>query len=386
MPRGPANFRYIYSGIALQMGSGRVSLYWRTATPWRRNASFSGELDRPIFATMISGLRSNITKLGLTPLYRAPCDRPSAEYLEVLIRWTVRFVLPGVSIFKRYPNSKFLNEVLKSHAIFELRSRLDALYANIAGHEDEHFGSQFDCDPQSRIWEMMVATILKDAGLAFTGKGVGPDFNVTVPNRRIWVEAVCPTKGAASHPDSVPDFSFDEISVVPENQLRLRICSALEAKRKKFEDYRTSGVVSEQDCCVIAVSSSKMDGRGSMHPSLGMRAAFGYSNPYMVFDAKSSGVVAEGLSYEPNITKTSSKAISSAVLTQPMYSPISAILYSDASVHSLGFDLFAESELILNPNANNPLPQGLLNIDEFRTSISDDGRVVNSVRFKRKSA
>ena len=60
-----------------------------------------------------------------------------------------------MSLYEKYPNSKFLKETFKSS--LGLPEILEDLFSYLDGLEDSHFGSQLDHDCEARIWEMMVA-------------------------------------------------------------------------------------------------------------------------------------------------------------------------------------------------------------------------------------
>ena len=201
----------------------------------------------------------------------------------------------------------------------------------------------------------------KAGGYEPTSADRGPDFFVEKDRKRVFIEAVCPGPGEEGNPNSVPPIVYGApiAQEVPVPQIVLRIRSALEEKKQKYRHYIEQGIVSVSDCCVIAVSSSKLSPRAKLWPPAIMRATHGVGNRYVVFD-QGEGVVGEGIESCESIPKVNGQEIDTRFFLSEDNSFISAVLYSDCSFFSLVFDLFDESMIIHNPKSRVTLPQGFI--------------------------
>src|SRR5262249_44935862 len=154
------------------------------------------------------------------------------------------------------------------------------LFRFLDGLEDRHFEQQLDRDPHARLWEMMLAMVLKSEGYELKSTNHGPDFVIETDSKRVFIEAVCPGSGDESNPNSVPPIVHGApiAQEVPVPQIVLRIRSALEDKKRKYKNYIDQGIVSSDDHCVIALSSSKLSPRAKLWPPTIMRATHGLGN------------------------------------------------------------------------------------------------------------
>jgi hypothetical protein len=289
-----------------------------------------------------------------------------------------------MNIFEKYPNSIFLKELPEDSDFFPLRERIVEHFRFLDGLEDPHFEQELDRDVNARLWEMMVAKILKFEGYEPKSTDYGPDFVVEKDGKRIFVEAICPGSGDERNPNSVPPIVYGApiAQEVPVAQIVLRIRSALEEKKRKYTQYLEEGIVSASDVCIIAVSSSKLSQRANLWPPAIMRATHGLGNRYVVF-GQGEGVVGEGIESCESIPKVNGKEIDTRFFLSEDNSLISAVLYSDCSFFSLVFDLFDESIIIHNPKARVPLPQGFFKrINEIWTICCQDGSEWRAYRIK----
>ena len=290
-----------------------------------------------------------------------------------------------MNIFEKYPSSTFLQGLPNDSNFFPLRERIVELFRFLDGLEDPHFGQELDRDAHARLWEMMLAKILKSEGQEIISAAHGPDFVIERDGKRIFIEAICPGPGDEGNPNSVPPIVYGApiAQDVPVPQIVLRIRSALEDKKRKYKEYIEQGIVSSDDCCVIAVSSSKLSPRAKLWPPIILRATHGLGNPYVVF-SRGEGAVEEGIQECRSLPKVDGQEIDMTFFLSSGNSLISAVLYSDCSFFSLGFDLFGESMLIHNPNADAPLRPGFLEkIAEIWTICCDGDSRWRAYRINR---
>ncbi|MGB4781774.1 hypothetical protein [Candidatus Methylomirabilis sp.] len=289
-----------------------------------------------------------------------------------------------MNIFEKYPNSTFLKGLPDDSDFFPLRERIVELFSFLDGLEDQHFEQQLDQDAQARLWEMMLAKILKSEGYELKSTDHGPDFVIETDGKRVFIEAVCPGPGDEGNPNSVPPIVYGApiAQDVPVPQIVLRIRSALEGKKQKYKHYVEQGIVSVSDCCVIAVSSSKLSPRAKLWPPTIMRATHGLGNPYVIF-GKDEGAVGEGIESCESIPKVNGQDIDTRFFLSEENALISAVLYSDCSFFSLVFDLFDESMILHNPKAFVLLPQGFIKrIKEIWTICCQNGSEWRAYRIK----
>lgn len=267
-----------------------------------------------------------------------------------------------MSIFEKYPNSRFLRDLPADSDLFPIRGRIADLFQYLDGLEDPHFGRELDREPYARLWEMMLAKMLKTEALQPTSATRGPDFVLVHRGQRVFIEAICPGSGDDDNPNSVPPLIHGAAIAqdIPITQIVLRICSALEEKKRKFARYLEQGVISQDDVTIIAISSSRIGVRASgLWPPAIMRATHGMGNPYVIFD-KDEGVVDEGIGSRERVPKVSGHEIKTTFLLSDSNNAVSGVLYSECSVFSLVFDLWGRSMLVHNPNARVCLRPGLL--------------------------
>lgn len=280
-----------------------------------------------------------------------------------------------MDIFEKYPNSIFLKGLPEDSDFFPLRERIGELFRFLDGLEDPHFEQGLDQDPHARLWEMMLAKILKSEGYKPTSADHGPDFVVEKDGKRVFIEAICPGPGDEGNPNSVLPIVLGALIAqdVPVAQIVLRICNALDEKKRIYAQYLAQGIVSESDICIIAVNLSKIGRDPGSWPPVIMRATHGLGSPYVIF-GQGEGVVGEGIASCKSIPKVNGAEIDTSFFLSEDNSLISAVLYSGCSCFSFPFDLFAESTLTHNPKARMPLPLGFIKrIEDIWTICSHDG-------------
>jgi hypothetical protein len=105
---------------------------------------------------------------------------------------------------------------------------------------------------------MYLACALSEIGFAVRREKDGPDFWIEDGKGRIWIEAIAPEPGDSAKPDCVPEPPINQVSNTPVRQIVLRLTSAIHDKQQKFTQYRASGLIGENDRCVIALCAAKL--------------------------------------------------------------------------------------------------------------------------------
>ena len=103
-----------------------------------------------------------------------------------------------------------------------------------------------------RTWEMLLARQLHLEGHTLIPTDGGPDIRFELDGKTVWVEAVAPEpKGLP------PDWlnpSLTGVVSFPHEAILLRWATALDAKWKKYGEYRKKGMVTASDAYVIAIN------------------------------------------------------------------------------------------------------------------------------------
>lgn len=277
-----------------------------------------------------------------------------------------------MTLLERYPNSVFVKRLYAGEDALGSRSRIEQLFSALEGLEDSHFGTELDRDPYSRLWEMLVASLLRASGHNPSSADEGPDFICHWRYRRVVVEAICPGPGDLRAPDSVPELKYGTrtAQLIPIDALVLRIAAAVRDKQKQIALHRERGLIRDDDCVVIAVSSAKLHRGTGIWPCLGVRALLGYGSPYAIFSRDDSGPVREGIEGCLEVMKLNGASVSTATFPLARTPGISAVIYSDACPLSVPFDPTNQSWLIHNPTCDVPLQRGFLGLREVWTFIS----------------
>jgi hypothetical protein len=197
-----------------------------------------------------------------------------------------------------------------------------------------------------------------------------PDFCVMYQERAIWIEAVCPSPAGipASYlqPPRRGEITFKPVL---STELLLRFTSVLTDKRKKLTAYMRSGVISENDCTVVAINSCRLydwrpDDVGHSGFPLAVEAVFpvGPLTYPISVDGRPDGEPTNVPRYE--ITKPDSdSSVPTDNFLNPDYAVVSTIL---ACYHKYTVSRTGNTSLTLvhNPLAVNRLPRGVFGAEK----------------------
>lgn len=186
------------------------------------------------------------------------------------------------------------------------------------------------------------------------------------------MEAVAP--GPGNGEDRVEEPEIGVGTEVPTDKILLRFTNALNEKRKRYIAAQMKGIVSDQDCYVLAINS-----RGIPHAPYGntlpffVQALLPIGHPNMVIDRATGEVIDSYYALRETITKTKGSPVSTAAFLDPEYAFISAVLHSGVdSVNrpeALGEDFF----VLHNPTARHPLEMSVLSW--CRQYVYNDGEL-----------
>lgn len=249
-----------------------------------------------------------------------------------------------------------------------LRQSVSCMWKKFKPLAGPNFMSDFPRQPDQRYWEMYLGSYLLDQGLEVTSKSEGPDFRITRGDKIIWVEAVTASLGQEGTPDRVPEIiplsEGGGVQAVPRDKMIIRYRQSLDVKEKKYREYVNDGTVSTDDIKVIAVSRGELRRAGSDGDRLPyiVSAVFPAGQEFITFDRETGNVVGGGRHFQPTIAKANGKPVETLFFTDPDHADISAVIYSSSDIGNIPRQHGADLIVIHNPLANNPLPQGALNI------------------------
>ena len=219
----------------------------------------------------------------------------------------------------------------------------------------------------SYLWEAMLYRHLISMGYelrnSVTAAGQhGPDFCVNYRGRTIWIEAIVPSPvGIPADWLEPPRNGEYRVKTKPDKERVLRCTSAIDAKQKKFAEYRAKGIVGASDCAVIAINICRLsdwdvDGIGISQLPLVMEAVFpiGPLGVPITREGKPDGPAQHMPRFA--LKKVNGSEIQTANFLDPLFANVSAVIQGHQK------DMF-EKDLVLstvhNPLTSNPLPTSL---------------------------
>ena len=259
----------------------------------------------------------------------------------------------------RYPGDSGGLTKLRSSSIELCKAHLSA------GLGDANLTQRLCSAEDTTFWqaisEVLIARQLQIAGLDLVHAATGPDFQVEVDGRRIWIEVICPT------PVGIPaDWLIREpgkVTSMPHESMLLRWTSAIKEKAEKLlgaasapgKGYIASGLVDTRDAYVIAVNGRLL--RGAF-PALDGISTFPFAveatfsvGPYAITTNKDTlETVDTGHQHRPRISKPNGAQVPADTFLDPRFAPISAIWATDMDENGL-VDRHVPMAIVHNPLA-----------------------------------
>ena len=241
------------------------------------------------------------------------------------------------------------------------REHCEELWNEYRSFADPNFLEEFSLHTHQRWFEMYLTVSLIRAGLnvecSKLKKRGAPDVLITDDDRKIWIEAVCPTAGTEGKPDSVPSYSAHGenpvAKYVPQNQIVMRLLSSLKDKSCKYKHYRDCGVVDKDDVLAVAINVHDipyacLDNEENSMPDPMMTGLYGLGNPCVSVDRNTMEVVDYHNTQLCSIKKSSGKKIGVQPFIDGSMPQISAVLKSRSDMVNLPQHL--GDDLVLFPN------------------------------------
>lgn len=166
----------------------------------------------------------------------------------------------------------------------------------LCGNQKE-FVSQFPNNFVERWWELRVFRFLTNNRLdVIKSDKAGPDFKIKLNDTQfLWVECVSPGVGE-NEENKVREIQINPITKVGvgsgnyDDQAMLRVGGSLTDKAKTFLRYMESGIIGENDICLLAIDISQLRGYDDPpgDPNLLFKILTGIHSLQLVMDLETS--------------------------------------------------------------------------------------------------
>ena len=237
---------------------------------------------------------------------------------------------------------------------------VESLLVTAAPYLDADIAQKLKRQFHQCFWEMYLAAALLDAGVELvprserTRPDCGPDIQLRAGG---WIEAVAVSAGTG--PDAVQEGQPGVARTVPDEEMKLRLLSALSEKRRKFDAYHASGLLNDGAPCLVAIN-------GALVPSARLertvprivRAVLEVGNEVFILDRASGEVTERTHENQPAVRKRSCASVSQGSFLDGSSALISASLYSCVDAVNRTQQLGSDFVTIHNPTADRPLARG----------------------------
>lgn len=244
-------------------------------------------------------------------------------------------------------------------------------------YADQHFLKDARNHFLQRFWEMYLTVTIIQRGYEIKRvSDKGPEFYISLNNKRIWFEAIAPGPGEGK--DHVPEFEPDGIArLVPIEKILLRFTNALAEKRSKLLEAVNKNIIKPGDSYLLAINC-----RGIPH------AAYGNTMPYYIqallpfgplavnFDTKTGDVVNSFYQYREGVSKLNGTNIATTAFLDSKYNCISAVLNSAVDCVNRPDNLGGDFSILHNPIAESCIDLSAFNWCE-QYSLIDNELILN---------
>jgi type I restriction enzyme S subunit len=253
-------------------------------------------------------------------------------------------------------------KIIQSMFLKDDKKNIEHMWSLYEPYADKNFLQEVRKDFHPRFWEMYLGFSLINQGVSleqYDKRQGGPDLLILSDEKlKVWLEAVAPTAGRSAN--AVPEIEFGDI---PDEQIKLRYCSVIDKKYKKYYDYTQKKIISEDDCYVIAVNCRAIPSASKEIdiPRI-VRCVLPFGNEVIEIDIDSLEVLDVHHQYQGASYNESGSPVSTNIFLNSDYDVISAILFSN--VDALNYPNYPGNDFVLihNPIAKNPLPRGFIEL------------------------
>lgn len=255
-------------------------------------------------------------------------------------------------------------KIIQSMFLKDDKKNIEHMWSLYEPYADKDFLQEVRKDFHPRFWEMYLGFSLIKQGVSlapYDKRKGGPDLLILRKKLKVWLEAVAPTAGSSAN--AVPEIEFGVVRDVPDEQIKLRYCSVIDKKYKKYSVYTEKKIILEDDCYVIAVNGGAIPSASKEIdiPRI-VRCVLPFGNEVIEINIDSLEVLDVHHQYQGASYNKSGSLVSTNIFLNSKYDVISAILFSN--VDALNYPNYPGNDFVLihNPLAKNPLPRGLIQL------------------------
>lgn len=239
---------------------------------------------------------------------------------------------------------------------------VESLWAVYRPYADKNLLSDAKTHFQERFWEMYLgATFLNHGFTIDKGSNKGPEFFLSNLPQKIWIEAIAPGPGTGPDAYFLPrsQGNSPQAFTVPIDAIILRLRSAIEDKKKKYDGHVADNIIGPDDAYIIAVNSKRIDTivLDSEIPSI-VKSVYPFGDLVAVLDKTTHNIVDHYHDYRDNLKKKAGSDVSTSVFLNESYSGISAVIYSGVDCANKPTQMGADFVLVHNAMARNKLDCG----------------------------
>ncbi|MGY6662808.1 MAG: hypothetical protein ACXIVO_10860 [Glycocaulis sp.] len=271
-----------------------------------------------------------------------------------------------------------------------MRAEMEEMWARFEPFADPAFRQSFSRDVESHFWEMLLGCRLLNAGCQLTGHELRrhangcPDICVVGEGRRVWIEAIAPTRGDDNNADRVAELvPLNEgggFQALPEREILLRISGAFFNKQARVARYIEDGIIEQDAPRLIAISGANFGAMANGGPvPLALKALFPLGDEVLVLDEVSGEVIRHEIREAWQIERLNRDPIQRNAFLDPQFAHISGVIWTCAGTPNWD-ERRRPFVLIHNPLAAVPLDERLMPFDqEYRANRVDGGWQIERV-------
>ncbi len=259
----------------------------------------------------------------------------------------------------------------------EAREFIESIWLQCAEFLDSDLQRDACNNFHQRWWELYLAHVLMVNGVSLVPRKrrhpakMGPDLLAIVGEHKFWIEAVTVSSGTG--PDAVPEGEEGVACDVPDDQIKLRLQSALVSKLEKYRSYRLKGWIESGDGYLVALNAARVPWvhLESTVPRI-VASVFPIGVEVVHLDNETLQAVGLTYQYQASVPKKSGKTVPTTPFLNDDYKGISGILYSHADAYNRPPNTGGDFVLVHNPLADVQLAEGLIKRGrEFQADLSD---------------
>lgn len=272
-------------------------------------------------------------------------------------------------IKKDFSSSGYDPYYVVSAALPERRKLFDSLWKVYRPYAENNFLTAVKKEFHNRTWEMYFGCVLIKNGIKIQDKGgkqQGPDFILT---SGVYAECVVCTPGENVKPRVYSTRGKTVVNDVPTKEIQLRITNAIDNKRDQYRNWERNNWIDKKVPYILVINTYVGWSDGAIPNIVSVLQGLGDLTLHFQRDGIKTQLTSAGYSEEPFLKKPSGREVGKKIFEDKDYSFISAVVFSMTDVLNHPENLGDDLNILLNPNAQNPLETSELSfIKKFKMS------------------